>query len=531
MELGKPSVSEHPSIFDEAWREVRIYPTITGVSAYFNDITERKRAEEELKRLSAEAQRRNRVLTGAKKILSAALGSVSEEELGRLCLSVAEEITDSGFGFIGEVNGEGLYDIALSDPGWQACTMTDQSGHRAPLEFKLHGLYGEVVTSGRSLLTNAPAQHPASIGTPPGHPPLSAFLGAPLRSGDRVIGLIGVGNREGGYRDTDRESLEELTEALVQAFERRRAEQMLREHEERFRLLHDTMLQGVVYQEADGAIISMNAAAERILGKGPQDFLGLSSVAVEHDTLREDGSPFPGLEHPAMVALRTGQPVPGVIMQVYNPREARYRVIDIQAVPLFRPGEADPYRVYAVFDDVTEAKQAERERRQLLEQARSQAEEVWAQSEELRAQRDTIVRELESTSLLLEAAETSAKTAPLSDVLDQLARVVLRLSGHSRATFSSWHEEPRRMEVVHSAARTRCRPDSPSSRRHVGRRQAAVTEATYAGRLRRAGAGSSRPGRESDLALRAPRPAVRPEPPDRLPGSRRSSRTARVQRP
>ena len=123
--------------------------------------------------------------------------------------------------------------------------------------------------------------------------------------------------------------------------EHRQAQEALRTSEERYRLLHDTMLQGVVYQDADGTIISMNPAAVRILGKRPEDFLGLSSVDTEHDTLREDGTPFPGLEHPAMVALRTGEPVPDVLMQVYNPREAQYRLISIQAVPLFRPGRGE----------------------------------------------------------------------------------------------------------------------------------------------------------------------------------------------
>ena len=153
---------------------------------------------------------------------------------------------------------------------------------------------------------------------------------------------------------------------------RKRADEALSESEERYRLLHDTMLQGVVYQDADGTIISMNPAAERILGKGPADFLGSSSVDVEHDTLREDGTPFPGLEHPAMVALRTGKQVPGVLMQVYNPREAQYRLIGIQAVPLFRPGEERPYRVYTVFDDVTERRRAEeaiRRQAEMLDQS------------------------------------------------------------------------------------------------------------------------------------------------------------------
>ena len=140
---------------------------------------------------------------------------------------------------------------------------------------------------------------------------------------------------------------------------RKRAAEALRESEQRYRLLHDTMLQGVVYQDAGGTIISMNPAAERILGKRPQDFLGSTSIGVEQDTLREDGTPFPGREHPAMVALRTGQPVRDVLMQVYNPREARYRLISIQAMPLLRQGEDGPSSAYTVFEDVTDRMRAE----------------------------------------------------------------------------------------------------------------------------------------------------------------------------
>jgi PAS domain S-box-containing protein len=125
-----------------------------------------------------------------------------------------------------------------------------------------------------------------------------------------------------------------------------------------------TMQQGVVYQDADGTIVSMNPAAERILGKTRAEFLGQSSVSVEHDTLREDGSPFPGMEHPAMVALRTGREVCGVLMQVYNPREQRYRCIKIDATPLFHEGEDTPYQVYTIFEDISERRKAEHALRQ-----------------------------------------------------------------------------------------------------------------------------------------------------------------------
>jgi PAS domain S-box-containing protein len=48
--------------------------------------------------------------------------------------------------------------------------------------------------------------------------------------------------------------------------ERTRAEEALKLSEEKYRTLFETMAQGVVYQDADGRIISANPAAERILG-------------------------------------------------------------------------------------------------------------------------------------------------------------------------------------------------------------------------------------------------------------------------
>jgi PAS domain S-box-containing protein len=145
--------------------------------------------------------------------------------------------------------------------------------------------------------------------------------------------------------------------------ERKQAEEALRASEQKFRQLHETMHAGVVFQDTNGKIVSMNSAAKRILGRTEEEFLGETSVSVEHHTIREDGSPFPGLEHPAMLALRTGREVDGVVMGVFNPLEDAYRWIEINATPLFREGEKIPYQVYTVFSDITERKQAEKESR------------------------------------------------------------------------------------------------------------------------------------------------------------------------
>ncbi len=131
------------------------------------------------------------------------------------------------------------------------------------------------------------------------------------------------------------------------------------ERDRQYRLLFETMELGVVYQDLTGRIIDMNPAAERILGYRHDEFLGETSVTVEGNCVRSDGSPFPGTEHPSMVALRTGCKVGPVEMGVLNPREGAWRWLSVTAAPEFRPGERTPHRVYAIFQDITDRRRAE----------------------------------------------------------------------------------------------------------------------------------------------------------------------------
>jgi PAS domain S-box-containing protein len=153
----------------------------------------------------------------------------------------------------------------------------------------------------------------------------------------------------------------EFPERLDDATLLQRAEQALRDSEERFRVLFETMAQGVVYQNASGAITSANPAAEAILGLSLDQMQGRTSVDPRWRAVREDGTDFPGEEHPAMVALRTGKAVHGVVMGVYHPQSADYRWLLIDAIPQFAAGDTQPSSVYATFNDITARKRMELE--------------------------------------------------------------------------------------------------------------------------------------------------------------------------
>jgi diguanylate cyclase (GGDEF)-like protein/PAS domain S-box-containing protein len=132
---------------------------------------------------------------------------------------------------------------------------------------------------------------------------------------------------------------------------RKQLEAVVTASEERYRTLFETVAQGVVYQDAAGRITSANPAAQRILGLTLEQMQGRASVDPQWQAVREDGSPFPGSEHPAMVALRTGKPVRQVVMGVQVPgRGATW--LQVNATPVLRHGVVQ--EVYASFDDITE---------------------------------------------------------------------------------------------------------------------------------------------------------------------------------
>ena len=104
-----------------------------------------------------ETQRQNEILEGVNKIIQAALFARTIGTLGRICLGVAEEITQSKFGYIGELNSEGLEEIAVSNSGWDACKFIDAGGQSSHLgSFELHGIYGRAVSYTHLTLPTTP---------------------------------------------------------------------------------------------------------------------------------------------------------------------------------------------------------------------------------------------------------------------------------------------------------------------------------------------------------------------------------------
>jgi|GEM_PF-616152 len=146
---------------------------------------------------------------------------------------------------------------------------------------------------------------------------------------------------------------------LVDITSRIHYEQQLEKSERKYRNLFESMNQGLVYQDSQGNIMGANPAACDILGLSMDQILGRTSENVEWKAINPDGSPLPGNEHPAMVALHTGKVVKNQVMGVYNPQDHDYRWIMVTGIPQFRDGEEKPFQVFGMFSDITARKKAE----------------------------------------------------------------------------------------------------------------------------------------------------------------------------
>lgn len=167
-------------------------------------------------------------LAGINEILQAALICKTEEELGYICLSIAEKITQSTFGFIGKLNEAGLEIIALSRPDMETCSVFPSNRLCLQPEcLKIYGLYDHVLVDGKGLFINTAVSHLDSIALPEIIPPLTSILCVPLLHDGYVIGLLAMGNCEGGYTQEKQDALEALTPSIVEAFLRKEAEEKL----------------------------------------------------------------------------------------------------------------------------------------------------------------------------------------------------------------------------------------------------------------------------------------------------------------
>ncbi|HEX5698872.1 MAG TPA: diguanylate cyclase [Rhodoferax sp.] len=228
------------------------------------------------------------------------------------------------------------------------------------------GSCGTAAFSGERVIVKDIATHPywADFKGLAAQAGLASCWSQPIFSSTgRVLGTFAIYHRQVNTPTAqDIVVIENAARLAAIAIEKKQTQAALIDSENTFRTLYETAPHGVIYQDTSGRITSANPAAQRILGRTLDQLQGLTSMDSCWGAIDEDGSPMPGDQHPAMLALMFGQPVKDVLMGVQLP-DGAYVWVSISATPLFKDGQMT--QVYTIFEDVTERHRMQQQVRQL----------------------------------------------------------------------------------------------------------------------------------------------------------------------
>jgi PAS domain S-box-containing protein len=237
---------------------------LTGVAT---DITERKEAEKALLESQLQLSVRN-------KIASIFL-TIPDDEMYGDVLQVILQATGSRYGIFGYVDDNGVLVLpSLTGEIWEQCRVPGKAILYPPETWG--GLWGRALIERRSLYANE------GLHVPRGHIPVERVLIVPVLYKEEAIGLLEVANKATDYDEKDRAFLEAIADKIAPVLHarlqrereerrRKRAEEAMRESQERFIGVYERSPIGIALYDGTGRLVHMNKAC--------LDMFGLSDVS------------------------------------------------------------------------------------------------------------------------------------------------------------------------------------------------------------------------------------------------------------
>ncbi|WP_406424493.1 GAF domain-containing protein [Streptomyces sp. NBC_01589] len=210
-------------------------------------------------------------------VMSVGRGLDLPQVLGRI-VEAAVVVVDAAYGALGVV-GEGTRLTQFLPVGVTA----EQRGAIGPLP-EGHGLLGELIRHPEPLRLRELAEHPASHGFPPNHPPMHSFLGVPIRVRDEVFGNLYLTEKRGGraFDAEDETVLSTLAVAAGVAIENARLYAETRDRQ-RWQEANSEIVAGLLSGANEAHVLQMMIdGASRILSAD----LGVLALPAEGRTLR-----------------------------------------------------------------------------------------------------------------------------------------------------------------------------------------------------------------------------------------------------
>lgn len=232
-----------------------------GVLTQVKDITERKRLEK------IQAARLRLVDYAAEHTVN---------ELLQQFLDEAEALTGSEIGFFHFFEDD---QDTISLQTWSTNTlnnMCDAAGGGLHYPLSKAGVWVDCVFERSAVIHNDYENLPHKRGLPEGHAPIIRELVVPVIRGEKIVAILGVGNKRVEYDEEDVKTVQQLADMAWETVAGKKAEEALRAGEKKFRSYITHAPYGIFVADENGNYLEVNEAAEKITGFSSDELLKMN---------------------------------------------------------------------------------------------------------------------------------------------------------------------------------------------------------------------------------------------------------------
>lgn len=246
-------------------------------------ITERRRADTALKTALQQAFERelkvSELLIGPKPLIEQDFF----RQTARGIFDTAKTLIGAQSGYVALLSQSGEEnEVLFLDAGGLPCTVDPN------LPMPVRGLRGESYRLGETVYDNNFANSHWMKFMPEGHVNLDNVLFAPVKSGDKTIGLVGLANKPGGFDDRDARLASSFADSVAISLLSSQSLSIIKQREDRYRRLFEQSNDAVIIHDSAGNVFNANTRACEVMGCDKTGMIKMSVSFLLPDACGEE---------------------------------------------------------------------------------------------------------------------------------------------------------------------------------------------------------------------------------------------------